>query len=162
TAIVMLAACSDNEKASGEEENSVDENFNEEGMPIVDDTIDIEIFANKPAQNEDNDWNDILIWNHFQDLTNINVKWDTFNPATLDEKRDLSLSCSDVHDASFHADLTNSDILKYGKQVTFLPLKDLIDDYAPNLTKLMEQDPSTRKALNFPDGNIHSMPALIE
>ncbi|HLQ70833.1 MAG TPA: extracellular solute-binding protein, partial [Bacillota bacterium] len=162
TAIVMLAACSDNEKASGEEENSVDENFNEEGMPIVDDTIDIEIFANKPAQNEDNDWNDILIWNHYQDLTNINVKWDTINPDTLDEKRNLALSGGDVPDAFFLAGLTNSDILKYGNQGTFLPLNDLIDDYAPNLTKLMENDPSIRKALTFPDGNIYSMPALIE
>src|SRR5699024_4193442 len=32
----------------------------------------------------------------------------------------------------------------------------------PNLTELMEEYPSIRKAITFPDGNIYSMPALIE
>src|SRR5699024_9306204 len=38
----------------------------------------------------------------------------------------------------------------------------LIDEYAPNLTALMGEDPSIRKAITFPDGNIYAMPALIE
>src|SRR5699024_10750716 len=31
-------------------------------------------------------------------------------------------------------------------------------DYAPNLKKLMEENPDFEKAITFPDGNIYSMP----
>src|SRR5690625_3218353 len=124
-------------------------------MPIVDDEIDMTIFANKPAQNEDNDWNDILIWNHYRDLTNINADWNLVNPDALDEKRNLALGSGELPDAFFLAQLTNSDLLKYGDQGMFIPLNDLIDEYAPNLTALMDEDPSIRKAITFPDGNIY-------
>src|SRR5699024_12738884 len=53
-------------------------------------------------------------------------------------------------------------LLKYGSQEMMLPLNDVIDEHAPNLTELMETDPSIRKAITYPDGNIYSMPALIE
>lgn len=166
--IATLTACSGNDgsdKASGKEnvENAAnDDNFNKEGMPIVEDEIDLEIFANKPAQNEDNDWNDILIWNHYKDETNINVNWNTIDPDALEEKRNLALAGGEVPDAFFLSEISNSDLLKYGSQGTFIPLNDLIDEYAPNLSELMDNDPSIQKALTFPDGNIYSMPALIE
>src|SRR5699024_11520108 len=76
-----------------------DDNFNKEGMPIFEDEIDLEIFANKPVQNKDNDWNDILIWNHYKDETNINVNWNTIDPDALEEKRNLALAGGEVPDA---------------------------------------------------------------
>jgi len=167
--MVVLAACSGGDSeasdadadgdANGDSEAS---NVNESGFPIVDEEIEMEIFANKPAQNEDNDWNDILIWNEYRDMTGIDAKWNLINPDALDEKRNLALGSGDLPDAFFLGGLTNTDLLKYGEQETLLPLNDLIDEYAPNLTELMEEDPSIRKALTFPDGNIYSMPALIE
>src|SRR5690625_3490157 len=167
--MVVLAACSGGDSeasdadadgdANGDSEAS---NVNESGFPIVDEEIEMEIFANKPAQNEDNDWNDILIWNEYRDMTGIDAKWNLINPDALDEKRNLALGSGDLPDAFFLGGLTNTDLLKYGEQETLLPLNDLIDEYAPNLTALMEEDPSIRKAMTFPDGNIYSMPALIE
>lgn len=149
-----------NNKETADAEN--DDNVNETDMPIVDDAFDMTIFANKPAQNEDNDWNDILIWNEYRDMTNINVEWDLQNPDALDEKRNLALGSNELPDVFFLSEMSNADLLKYGSQESFVPLNDLIDEYAPNLTELMEEDPSIRKAITFPDGNIYSMPALIE
>ncbi len=165
--LLVLAACGGNKDAgtkddSNESASSGDSNVNESGMPIVDEEIDMTIFANKPAQNEDNDWNDILIWNHYRDLTNVNVEWNSINPDALEEKRNLALGSGELPDAFFLSQLTNADLQKYGGQGTFLPLNDLIEEYAPNLTALMENDPSIRKAITFPDGNIYSMPSLIE
>lgn len=161
---LILAACGGNEGASKDksESESTGVNVNTTGMPIVDEQIDMTIFANKPAQNEDNDWNDILIWNHYRDLTNINADWNLHHPDALEEKRNLALGSGELPDAFYLSQLTNADLLKYGGQGTFLPLNDLIDEYAPNLTELMENDPSIRKAITFPDGNIYSMPSLIE
>lgn len=161
--VLVLVACNDEGTAKdGEKGNSDSVEVNKSGMPIVDEEVDMTIFANKPAQNEDNDWNDILIWNHYRDITNINANWNLINPDALDEKRNLALGSGELPDAFFLAQLTNSDLLKYGDQGMFIPLNDLIDEHAPNLTALMEEDPSIRKAITFPDGNIYSMPALIE
>lgn len=163
--LLALAACGGNKEAgSNADDNgsSGDNNVNPTGMPIVDEKIDMKIFANKPAQNEDNDWNDILIWNHYRDMTNITVEWESINPDALEEKRNLALGSGDLPDVFFLSQLTNADLLKYGGQGSFLPLNDLIEEYAPNLTELMENDPSIRKAITFPDGNIYSMPSLIE
>ncbi|MFC0302494.1 ABC transporter substrate-binding protein [Virgibacillus soli] len=160
---LLISACSDkgstNESKKGDESG---QNVNETGLPIVDEKIDLTFFANKPAQNEDNDWNDILIWNKYSEDTNINVKWDLQNPDALEEKRNLALGGGDLPDAFFLAQIPNTDLLRYGSQEVFLPLNDLIEKYAPNLTALMDNDPSIRKAITFPDGNIYSMPSLIE
>src|SRR5690625_4900677 len=167
--MVVLAACSggysegsDADADGDANDDSEASNVNESGFPIVDEEIEMEIFANKPAQNEDNDWNDILIWNEYRDMTGIDAKWNLINPDALDEKRNLALGSGDLPDAFFLGGLTNTDLLKYGEQETLIPLNDLIDEYAPNLSELMDNDPSIQKALTFPDGNIYSMPALIE
>src|SRR5699024_560137 len=98
--LLLLAACGgNNEGASNDNNNETADaecgNVNESGMPIVDEEFDMTIFANKPAQNEDNDWNDILIWNEYRDMTNINVEWDLQNPDALDEKRNLALGSNE-------------------------------------------------------------------
>lgn len=163
--MVLLAACGSTSSSDGdekEEASAEDDNVNESGMPIVDEEIEMTIFADKPAQHENNDWNDILIWNHYAEETNINVTWDQIAHDALEEKRNLALGSNDLPDAFYLSELSNSDLLKYGEQETFLKLNDLIEKYAPNLTALMEQDENIRKAITFPDGNIYSMPALIE
>ncbi len=159
--VSVLAACNSDSSAQDDEANSSGD-VNESGMPIVDEEMELTFFANKPAQNENNDWNDILIWNHYKDLSNINVKWDLVSPDAIEEKRNLALGSGDLPDAFFLSQLTNTDLLRYGGQEVFLSLNDLIEKHAPNLTALMENDPSIRKAITFPDGNIYSMPSLIE
>ncbi|WP_217587525.1 extracellular solute-binding protein [Lentibacillus saliphilus] len=161
--VLTMSACqSDNAGSDSGKDDPQASDVNKTGMPIVEESLDLEFFANKPAQNEDNDWNDILVWNHYRDMTNVNVNWDLISPDALDEKRNLALGGGELPDAFFLSSLPNTDLLRYGQQDIFLPLNDLIDEYAPNLSKLMEEDPSIKKAITFPDGNIYSMPSLIE
>lgn len=161
-AVFTLSACNSEKADSSKDDKEGASDVNKTGMPIVEESLDLNFFANKPAQNEDNDWNDILVWNHYRDMTNVNVKWDLISPDALEEKRNLALGGGDLPDAFFLSQIPNTDLLRYGQQEVFVPLNDLIADYAPNLSKLMEENPSIKKAITFPDGNIYSMPALIE
>lgn len=156
--LTLFVACGeDNEEEVGEVE------VNKSGFPIVGEEINMHVFANKPVQNEDNDWNDILIWNYYRDLTGVNVEWETIHPDALDERRNLALSGGEtLPDAFFLAGISNTDLLKYGEDGAFIALNDLIDEYAPNLKKLMEENSDIRKGITFPDGNIYAMPSLIE
>jgi len=72
------------------------------------------------------------------------------------------LSSNDLPDAFHSARVSNLDISKSGDQGIFIPLNDLIDEYAPNFKKILDENPDIRKAITFPDGNIYSFPQLIE
>ncbi|WP_062353985.1 extracellular solute-binding protein [Bacillus kwashiorkori] len=161
---LLLTACGGND-ASKENEGKVDkkalENLNEEAFPIVKEPITLKFFTGKSAQNINSDWNDILIWNKYKEMTNVNVEWEQVQTDSLAEKRNLALAGGSLPDVFFLAAFPPLDIYKYGKQGTFIKLNDLIDKYAPNLKKLMDENPEIRKAVTFPDGNIYSLPSIV-
>lgn len=159
--VLLLAACSSKgaDKNGKADEEDLD-NLTDSGMPIVDDPITLDIFAGK-AFSSGKDWNDIMIWNKYADMTNINVNWEMVPFNSLKEKRNLALASGDLPDAFHTASLSNLDIFKYGQQGSFIKLNDLIDEYAPNLKKLFEEYPEVEKGITFPDGNIYSFPTIF-
>src|SRR5699024_9810956 len=72
--MVILAACSDDSTQDDVEASDL-ENVNESGMPIVEESIELDIFTGKSLTNVKTDWDDILIWNEYEDMTNIDVEW---------------------------------------------------------------------------------------
>ena len=50
----------------------------------------------------------------------------------------------------------------YGEQGIFIPLNDLIDQYAPNFKRILEEDPDLKRGLTMPDGNIYSFPRIFD
>ena len=162
-AFLILTACSDEEANSdeGKSNEKALENLNESGLPIVEEPITLKLFAGKSAQNANSDWNDILIWNEYEEMTNVNLEFEQIQSESLEEKRNLALASGDLPDVFYLAQLTNLDLYKYGQQGTFIKLNDLIDQYAPNLKELMEENPEIKKAITFPDGNIYSLPSIV-
>lgn len=160
--VLVITACSNKEPSKDVEldENALD-NINEEGMPIVKEPISFDIFTGSAASSpRENDWNDIFIWNEYKEMTNIDINWERVMPDSVKEKRNLALASGNIPDAFYTAGLSNLDLFKYGKQGIFVKLNDLIDEYAPNLTKLMDEYPEVRKAITMPDGNIYSLPNI--
>src|SRR5690625_1525148 len=155
--LLVLAACGGAEEEEGQNEPS--ENFKEEGMPIVKEPIELEIFAGKSATTAD-DWNDVLLLNEYEKMTNIHIDWEQVPAEGLDEKRNITLGSGDLPDAFYAANIPVSDIQKYGEQGVFIPLNDLIEKYAPNISKVLDEHPDIKKGLTFPDGNIYSVPTV--
>lgn len=150
----------DNNKEKESTESDEQNGVSKTGFPIVENEIELQMFANQSSGTGDN-WNDIMLWNEYADKTNIKIKWEQVPESSLEEKRNLTLAAGGtLPDAFYAAKIPNLDLLKYGKQGEFIALNDLLDDYAPNLTKLMEEDPGIKQALTFPDGNIYSLPLI--
>ncbi|MBP1915901.1 extracellular solute-binding protein [Lederbergia galactosidilytica] len=158
--IIFQTACSKGTESNNVEEGP-DENFNETGMPIVNEPITIKMFAGMGAKTQSN-WDDILIWNTYEDMTNVHIDWEQVPQEGVDEKRNLALAGGNLPDAFYAANMPTLDIFKYGQQGLFLELNDLIDQYAPNVKKLMEENPEIRKAITFPDGKIYSLPVILD
>src|SRR5699024_2358039 len=79
---------------------------------------------------------------------------------SLSEQLNLALGGGSLPDAFHSAFIGSSTLMKYGEQGVFIPLNDLIDEYAPNFKKLMEENPEIEESITMPDGNIYALPTL--
>lgn len=155
---LILVACNKDEEAGVDREAALD-NLNTENMPIVKEQIELNIFSGKSATTAD-DWNNVLLLDEYEKMTNIDITWNQVPADGLEEKRNLALASGDLPDAFYAANIPVSDIQKYGSQGTFIPLNDLIEEYAPNIAKVLNENPEIKKGLTFPDGNIYSIPTV--
>src|SRR5690625_6224405 len=90
-------------------------------------------------------------------MSNVDITWNQVPADGLDEKRNLALASGDLPDAFYAANISIADLQKYGDQGTFITLNDMIDEYAPNITKVIDDNPDIRKGLTFPYRNISSI-----
>ncbi|WP_230200146.1 type 2 periplasmic-binding domain-containing protein [Bacillus niameyensis] len=161
--MLVLTACSG--KTSGPKEPEIDdkqkENVNPTGMPIVNDKITLKFMAGQSALSSNN-YNETLLWKTYEEKSNIHIDWELVPVDGREEKRNLTLAGSSLPDVFYTMAMPNEDLLKYGQQGVFVKMNDLIEEYMPNLTALMEQYPEIRKGATFPDGNMYSIPTIYD
>lgn len=154
----ILGACSDDKDTTGKSDNAA--KMNETGMPIFNEKIQVEGFGAKRFASQD--WNDLMLWNEYEKMTNIDIKWQTVATEVLGEKRNLELAAGNYPEFYFAAAFPKTDLLLYGRQGIFLPLNDLIEEYAPNFKNILEEYPSIKDGMTMADGNIYGFPAIYD
>ncbi|KRG15398.1 ABC transporter substrate-binding protein [Lederbergia galactosidilytica] len=108
------------------------------------------------------DPNEKLIYKRLEEKTGVHIDWKNYTHDSFIEKRNLALSSGDLPDAILDAGFSNYDLLKYAKDGTIVPVEDLIDQYMPNLQKVLETRPEYRDFITAPDGHIYSFPWIEE
>ncbi|KJB88922.1 ABC transporter substrate-binding protein [Paenibacillus sp. E194] len=134
--------------------------MNKEGMPIAKDKMTMTAFAGKFFASSD--WSKLMLWQEYEKMSNIHIEWETVQVDSLKEKRNIKLAGGDYPEMFFASALPKTDLIKYGSQGTFLRLNDLIDQYAPNFKKIMEQYPIVKKGITMPDGSIYGFPTIFD
>lgn len=157
----LVTACGSGGKPAAEKQPKQQTVVNPTGFPIVEEPIKLTFFAGKAAS-APADWNALPVWREYAKQTNIEVDFQLTPAESLAEKRNLVLSGGDYPDAFHTARLSANDLMNYGSQGIFIPLNDLIDQYAPNFKKLLEEHPEVKKGLTMPDGNIYSFPTFYD
>lgn len=90
--------------------------------------------------------------------TGIEIEWNTILYGDWGERKAVLLAGSDLPDAFMGAICFNeSDILT--NEGVFLVLDDYIDEYMPNLKKIMESDPIMKALATSADGHIYGLPS---
>lgn len=158
-ASLALVGCSEKD-ASTEETGGNLEHFNETGMPIVEEPIELGGFAGKFIGSQD--WNNLKLWTEYEKMTNIKINWTTVQNEQLAERRNLMMGSNDYPEILFANSMPPIDILKYGQQGVLQPLNEYIDKYAPNFKSLMEKYPIIEQGLTMADGNIYSFPVFYD
>lgn len=159
----VLASCGggDDDAETLEKIDNPDENINSEGMPIVDEQVTITLMSARPTTTAE-DWNEISAIQETEELTNVHVDFGLVPQDGAAERRNLALTSGDYPEAFYRTGIGTGDIAKYGEQGTFIPLNDLLDQYMPNLTTILDDNPTIREGLTFPDGNIYTLPQIYD
>lgn len=160
-----LSACGDAESAVDvtEEIASPDEN-------VITDTSDPQIVKEKTTvtfmsgrfQTTLEDWNEIRCVQEAERITNLHVDFGVVPLDGLDEKRNLALASGEYPEAFYRNSIGAGDLAKYGGQGTFIPVDDLIENYMPNLKKIIDEDDAVRQGITLPDGHIYGFPGLTD
>ncbi|HBT71908.1 MAG TPA: ABC transporter substrate-binding protein [Lysinibacillus sp.] len=155
----LLGACSDNKDNGGEKSGNLD-HLNATDMPITKEKIEVDGFAAKFFASQD--WNNLMLWEEYEKMSNIHINWTTVQTEVLADKKNLLLAAGNYPEIFFASAFSKTDLIKYGQQGVFLPLNDYIDQYAPNFKKLLEEYPSVKQGVTMADGNIYGFPTIYD
>lgn len=93
-----------------------------------------------------------------QEKTNVNIQWE-YIASDWPQTKALLFAGGELPDVFFgkgNAPLTDADIMQ--NVTSFVPLEDLIEQYAPNIAKVFADDPEMKRLCTAPDGHIYSLP----
>lgn len=165
----MLTACGKNEGKDKSTKGNTDtandsgleaNNLNKEGFPIVNEEITLKVFGQQGPVHQP--WDTMDMWKEYQEMTNIKLDFtDVLTAEGYDEKKSLMWASNEYPDIFVRAFLSNAEIVKHGSQGILMPIEDLIDEYAPNLSKHIDENPAILSRITAPDGHIYALPALF-
>ena len=157
---MFLVACGSGKGNSGSSGGKDAIAVNKEGFPIVDEKITLSMMGPGTGLAE---WKDMPMLQEYAKMTNIDFKYTTPPLSDFSTKLNLAFASGDLSDIIFGAgssNLTRAMEVDYGRQGILLPLEDLIPEYAPNLHKILEENPEIKKSITSVDGHIYSLPNI--
>jgi len=153
--IAFMTACS----GSDDDDTSSLDNFNEEGDKIVDEKITLSMMG-PSTPHQTIPWEEMKMFTVMEDKTNIAFEFSNPSSEGLEESVNLAFGSNDLTDIMFGVNLTREQEAKYGAEGQLIPLEDLIEDYAPNLKKILEDDSEVIRTITAADGHIYSLPFI--
>ncbi len=154
--VFNLAGCSGGGKEPAAEPDAA---FNEEGLPIVNEPITLDVLTVRWGNMGDtflqNQWLKDL-----EKQTNVKINWQIMSSNDWGEQKSIMLASGTLPDIIF-GDIVFSDSDIVNNLSYFRPLDEYIDRYMPNLKAAMEETPEMKQMSTFPDGKIYSLPARL-
>lgn len=101
--------------------------------------------------------NEVL--NQLEENAGIKIDWNVMSDS-LSEQVNVRIAGGELPDAFMGVGFSNYDLTNYGSDGTFIDLTPyLTEEYMPNLTKILEENPDIKSAITMSDGCIYGLPA---
>lgn len=127
--------------------------FNAEGLPVLNEKETFTIAVSISSRCE-NTWSEKIASIMAEEATNIHIEWLEIPESSWNEQVNILIASGDLPDAFCSPagidTMSNMDIL--------VPLRDLIDQYAPNIQEMLEACPEIKAAITAGNGQIYSLP----
>lgn len=144
---VSMTACGDKK-----------DNKTEAGVANTDTTqTEFDIMGGISALSKGYEKNEVL--NKLQEDAGIKINWNVMSDS-LSEQVNVRIAGGELPDAFMGVGFNNYDLTNYGSDGTFIDLTPyLTEEYMPNLTKILEENPDIKSAITMSDGCIYGLPA---
>ncbi len=130
------------------------------GLPIVPagKSVTLKLFAPLATRNDnfvDNEFTKLI-----QKDTGLKLEFVTAPASDAQSKRNLLLASNDYPDIIVARGMKPAEVNMYAEQGIFIPLDDLIKDYAPNTQKAWKEYPNAKLITTMYDGKVYSLPDI--
>lgn len=150
--IMALSGC------GGNEENVSNINGGEKSLThkVCDEPLELTVLqTDKYVKHEEN------IYSEAFKRTNVNLKFELGENVTdFAQAMSLAVASKKLPDIMYSASVDK--FIEYGMMGVLTPLNDLIDKYAPNYKKFLEENPDVKRFTTADDGNIYWIPFIQE
>ena len=113
------------------------------------------------GENTSRYWEQNLFFTRMEERTGISFEFREYTQLNAWEERKQSLQKKEnLPDVLFKADLDAGEIRDLYEAGVLIDLKPYLESYAPDLWKLLQDDPEVMAAVTMPDGAIPALPAI--
>lgn len=107
------------------------------------------------------DWSTMPVLQEMEKLSGIKLEYQLSPIDSFETKKNLVFASGDLPDMFYAADLKPAEQVTYGSQGILIPLEKYIDEgYAPNIKKILDENPDVRKSFTTPDGHMYALPFI--
>ena len=128
--------------------------------PVSDEVITVTMAM--PYDGAKTDWSDFTFITEMEKQLHIRLECTPYNSEAWETQLTLMLASNLLPDFIIDTSMSLSDMSDLGSQGYFLPLQDLIAEYAPHITAMMEKYPDMRMYSTSSDGNMYTVVGLQE
>lgn len=133
-----------------------DANFNEEGYPIVNETVKKTVLIRKPGNIGDVENMETL--NYIAEKMNVEIEWIVVGSDGWNERLNLMLSTNDLPDIIMKGAIPNLSAAIEDGQV--IAIDDLMEYYSEGLKPLLEEYPGVDVSSRASDGKLYTLPGI--
>lgn len=115
------------------------------------------------ADGANHDWETNLFLQRMQEETGIRFEYrQRTNEEQWTARKTEIAEGKDLPDVLFKAELKDEEILDMAESGVIIDLKPYLEEYAPDLWKLLQENPAWMEAITLPDGTIRTLPSINE
>ena len=128
-------------------------------FPLVTEPVTFTVFGSRDQNQAP--WAEMLVLKEYEKMTGVKMDWQEVPAQGFAEQKALLFVGNELPDIILRSDLNPTEIIRYGSvSQQLIPLEDLLAEYAPNITRLLNENPTIKQAVTAPDGHIYTVPSM--
>ena len=133
----------------------------ESAMPVVTEPFEVDIAFVPQSAAVDFKIENNAMAEYLKRESGLTINWTLIDSVAAEERISMMCNSGDLPDAILGYSFDANKLVQYGvSEQLFMPLNDLIDQYAPTLAGVFAENPSWKAAVTATDGNIYGFPAF--
>lgn len=137
---------------------TVTSNFNKTGLPVVNEKVVLNFVGMNMNNTRVGRYDETDMMKYLEENTNIKIVWDMIPQASWKEKKNLIIASRQLPDGFMGPlSLTADEAQLLGADGVLIPLDDLIAQYAPTVSRLIDENPTYEASIRSTDGHIYAL-----